>query len=185
MDDVSDMIKDLIEHGYVTGKPNVGILLDEIDANALRYGIPDGAEIMAILEGSCAEKAGLQVGDIITKVDDTEITSVSGLQDAVKRFHAGEKVTFTVYRDGESVDLPMTLDENNQERSEAMNKLKEEYDRQQQQNQQQSSGYYPGYGWPCEWYKTQTRRTFWCAGFLLTKKESHPSRMAFFEQLVR
>ena len=155
MNDVSGIIKDLIAHGYVTGKPNVGVLLDDIDANALRYGIPDGAEVMAILEGSCAQKAGLQVGDIITKVNDTEITSVTGLQDAVKAYHAGDKVTFTVYRDGESQDLLLTLDESNQARTEAMNTLSEEYNKaqQEQQQSQQGSSYYPGfgYGWPFGW----------------------------------
>ena len=153
MNDVSGIIKDLIEHGYVTGKPNVGVLLDDIDANALRYGIPDGAEIMAILDGSCAQKAGLQVGDIVTKVDDTAIASVAGLQETVKTYRAGDKVTFTVYRDGETMELLVSLDESNQQRSEEMNELQEEYNNSQQQNEQQSNGYYPGYGfgWPFGW----------------------------------
>ena len=152
MNDVAGIIKDLIEHGYVTGKPNVGVLLDDIDANALRYGIPDGAEIMAVLEGSCAQKAGLQEGDIVTAVDGTAITSVTGLQDAVQKHKAGEAVTFTVYRDGNTVELTLTLDESNQERSEAMNALQEEYNASQQQ-EQQTNGYYPGYGygWPFGW----------------------------------
>ena len=155
MNDVAGIIKDLIEHGYVTGKPNVGVLLDDVDSNALRYGIPDGAEVMAILEGSCAQKAGLQVGDIVTKVNDTEIASVTGLQDAVKAHRAGEIVTFTVYRNGDSVQLTLTLDESNQARTEAMNALSEEYEKSQQQNQQQNDSYYPGYGygygWPFGW----------------------------------
>ena len=153
MNDVSGIIKDLIEHGYVTGKPNVGVLLDDIDANALRYGIPDGAEIMAILDGSCAQKAGLQVGDIVTKVDDTAIASVAGLQETVKTYRAGDKVTFTVYRDGETMEILVSLDESNQQRSEEMNELQEEYNNSQQQNEQQSNGYYPGYGfgWPFGW----------------------------------
>ena len=154
MNDVAGIIKDLIEHGYVTGKPNVGVLLNDIDSNALRYGIPDGAEVMAILEGSCAQKAGLQVGDIITKVDGTAITSVTALQDAVKTHRAGEKVTFTVHRNGETLDLLLTLDESNQERTQAMNTLADEYKKsQQQQQQQQGSSYYPdyGYGWPFGW----------------------------------
>ena len=155
MNDVASIIKDLIEHGYVTGKPNVGVLLDDVDSNALRYGIPDGAEIMAILEGSCAEKSGLQVGDIVTKVNDTEITSVAGLQEAVKTYRAGDTVTFTVYRDGDTSQITMTLDESNQARAEAMDALSEEYEKSQQQNQQQPNGYYPGYGygfgWPFGW----------------------------------
>ncbi len=155
MNDVEGIIKDLIEHGYVTGKPNVGVLLDDIDINALRYGIPDGAEIMAILEGSCAQKAGLQVGDIVTKVDDAEITGVTGLQDAVRKHRAGDSVIFTVYRNGDTKEITMTLDESNQERAEAMNTLAEEYNKSQQEQQQSQQGnsYYPGYGfgWPFGW----------------------------------
>ena len=152
MNDVVGIIKDLIEHGYVTGKPNTGILLDEIDADALRYGVPDGAEIMAILEGSCAQKAGLQVGDIVTAVDGTAITSVVGLQEAVKAHKAGDTATFTVFRDGQSIEITVILDESNQQRSEAMNALKEEYKKSVQQ-QQQGDVYYPdfGFGWPFGW----------------------------------
>ena len=154
MNDVEGIIKDLIEHGYVTGKPNVGVLLNDINANALRYGIPDGAEVMAILEGSCAQKTGLQVGDIVTKVGGTEITSVAGLQEAVKAHKAGDTVTFTVYRDGDTAEITMVLDESNQERAEAMNALAEEYNKSHQQNQQdQYNENYPGFGfgWPFGW----------------------------------
>ena len=150
MNDVAGIIKDLIEYGYVTGKPNVGVLLGEVDTNALRYGIPDGAEVLAILEDSCARKAGLQVGDIVTKVDDTAINSITGLQEAVKVHRAGDTTTFTVYRDKTTVEITLTLDESNQARAEAMNAMAEEY---QKSQQQQSNSYYPGYGygWPFGW----------------------------------
>lgn len=62
INDVKDMVTSIIENGYVTGKPNVGILMNDVDSSAQRYGIPAGAEITAILDGSCAQKAGLQVG---------------------------------------------------------------------------------------------------------------------------
>ena len=157
MNDVADIITDLIEHGYVTGKPNVGILMNEVDDGALRYGIPDGAEVAAILEGSCAEKGGLQVDDIITAVSGAVIESRSELQNEIKKYKAGETVTFTVYRDGETFDLQITLDESNQERTEAMDALYEEYTSSQVQNQQPSYNTNPGYnygygfGWPFGW----------------------------------
>ena len=79
INDVIDMVSDIIEKGYVTGKPNVGILMEEVSNEAIqRYGIPDGAYISAVLDGSCADKAGIQEGDIITAVDDTAITSEIG-----------------------------------------------------------------------------------------------------------
>lgn len=163
MNDVFDIIQDLIEHGYVTGKPNVGILLNDVDLAAQRYGIPAGSEVLAILEGSCAERGGLQVGDIITAVGETTVSSTAQLQAAVASHRAGDTVTFKVYRNGDTLELQVTLDESNQARTDAMNALNEEYVQSQQQNQQPSSnggygngnsgngGYGFGYGWPFGW----------------------------------
>ena len=133
INDVKDMVTSIMENGYVTGKPNVGILMNDVDSSAQRYGVPAGAEIMAILDGSCAQTDGLQVGDIITAVDDTTVTSSSQLSSAVKNYKAGDTVTFTVYRDGQTTTVQVTLDEDNQERQEAMNQLQSDYQSQQSQ----------------------------------------------------
>lgn len=136
VNDVKDMVTSIMENGYVTGKPNVGVLIDAVDESVQRYGVPAGVEIMAILDGSCAQKAGLQVGDIITAVNDTQVTSETQLQSAVKKYKAGESVTFSIYRDGQSTTVNMTLDEDNQARQEAMNQLQQEYNQQQQSQSQ-------------------------------------------------
>ena len=148
INDVADMVTSIIENGYVTGKPNVGVLMDDVDANVQRYGIPAGAEIKAVLEGSCADKAGLQAGDIITAVGDSAVNGSEQLKSAVKNYRAGDEVTFTIYRDGEERDITLTLDEDNQARSEAMDQLQEEYSQSQQQQQQYPNG---SYGWPFGW----------------------------------
>ncbi|MGM9607614.1 MAG: S1C family serine protease [Oscillospiraceae bacterium] len=156
INDVIDIIQDLIEHGYVTGKPSVGIIQTNVTTEVQRYGIPAGAEVLAVLEDSCAEKGGLQVGDIITAVDGTTVASSSDLQSAIKSYRAGDTVTFTVYRNGESIELQLTLDEYNQERSDAMDALNEEYTQSQQQTQQPSSnngssGGGFSFSWPFGW----------------------------------
>lgn len=149
INDVTDMVTSIIENGYVTGKPNVGILMNDVSSEAVqRYGVPAGAYIEAVLEGSCADKAGLQEGDIITAVGDSAVTSSTQLSSAVKNYRAGDQVTFTVYREGQNVTITLTLDEDNQERSEAMNQLQEEYTQQYQQQQQSQGGYY---NWPFGW----------------------------------
>ena len=142
INDVKDMVTSIMENGYVTGKPNVGVLINAVDESVQRYGVPAGVEIMAILDGSCAQKAGLQVGDIITAVGDTQVSTETQLQSAVKDHKAGESVTFTIYRDGNTSTVNVTLDEDNQERQEAMNQLSEEYNSQQQQSQPQQGGNY-------------------------------------------
>lgn len=154
INDVKDMITSIMEHGYVTGKPNVGILMSDVNEAAQRYGVPAGAEVLAILENSGAEKGGLQVGDIITAVNGEEVQNSDALKAAVQDCKAGDQVTFTVYRDGDSVDVTITLDEDNQTTQEAMSQLQQEYQEQQQQNQQQSQPQQGGnyyYNFPFGW----------------------------------
>ena len=151
INDVKDMVISIMEHGYVTGKPNVGVLLDNVSQEAQRYGVPAGAEIMAVLDGSGADKGGLQEGDIVTAVDGTEVDSVSALQDAVDGYKAGDSLTFTVYRDGASTDVTVTLDEDNQTRQEAMDQLQQDYYEAQQSQQQQSQQGGGNFFWPFGW----------------------------------
>ena len=154
INDVKDMITSIMEHGDVTGKPNVGILMSDVNEAAQRYGVPAGAEVLAILENSGAEKGGLQVGDIITAVNGEEVQNSDALKAAVQDCKAGDQVTFTVYRDGDSVDVTITLDEDNQTTQEAMSQLQQEYQEQQQQNQQQSQPQQGGnyyYNFPFGW----------------------------------
>ncbi len=141
INDVKDMVTDIIEKGYVTGKPNVGIIMTDVSSEAtLRYGIPSGVYIDAVLEGSCGEKAGLQVGDIITAINDTSITSANQLASAVKNYKAGDTVSFTIYRNQQTQTISVTLDENNTQREQAMAQLQEERQQSQQSSQQTQQG---------------------------------------------
>ncbi len=155
INDVMDMVTDIIEKGYVTGKPNVGILMNDVSSEATRrYGIPQGAYIEAVLEGACGDKAGLKAGDIITGINGTAVSNSEALKNAIKDYKAGDEVTFQVYRDGETVDVTVTLDENDKDREQAMADLQSQYQEtqtQQQTTQQQQSGggsWWPfGFGW--------------------------------------
>ena len=149
INDVHDMVVSIMEHGYVTGKPNVGIIMSNVPEAAQQYGVPAGAEVQAILDGSGADNGGLQVGDIITAVNGTEVADTSALQEAVKDNKAGDTVTFSVYRDGNTVEVPVTLDEENQEREAAMDELYEQYQEQQQAQQQPQGG--GNFYWPFGW----------------------------------
>ena len=151
INDVRDMITSIIENGYVTGKPSMGILLDDVPQAAQQYGVPAGAEVLAILDGSGADTGGLQVGDIITAVNGTEVSGSSDLQSAVSEFSAGDTVTLSIYRNGETTTVDVTLDEENTERNQAMDELNQEYSasqQQQSQQQQQQGGYFQ---WPFGW----------------------------------
>ena len=152
INDVKDMVTSIMEHGYVTGKPSVGILMNDVNEAAQRYGVPAGAEVLAVLDNSGAQKGGLKEGDIITAIGDTQVTSSNQLSSAVKGYKAGDQVTFTIYRDGDAMDVTVTLDEDNQTTQEAMEKLEEDYNskqQSQQQSQQQGGNYY--YNFPFGW----------------------------------
>ncbi len=112
INDVKHIIEDLIRHGYVTGKPHLGVTVSSVtEADSKRYGVPVGAYVESVEEGSCTEKAGLKVGDIITAMDDTVITTHSALVAAKSTYRAGDTVILKVSREGRELELSVVLDE--------------------------------------------------------------------------
>ena len=146
INDVKEIINDLIEHGYVTGKPYLGIQVQDVSDEAQRYGISAGAAVLYVADGSCAQEAGLQVNDIIIAIDDTAIDSSSALTAALSsNYKAGDTVTLTVIRNQQQVQLSVTLDEQN-EQTEAANQIQEQSNQNQQNNSQSGGSYYNN--WP-------------------------------------
>ncbi|MDD3164916.1 MAG: trypsin-like peptidase domain-containing protein [Oscillospiraceae bacterium] len=113
MNDVSDILSDLMTHGYVTGKPYLGISVSTVSAIAAQQyqDMVVGAYVISVTDGSCAKTAGLQSGDIITQVDGKDITSSAELIDAKNTHKSGEEMTLTVYRAGNYITTKVTLDE--------------------------------------------------------------------------
>ena len=74
------------------------------------YGLPAGAYIRYVEEGSAADNAGIQVGDIITELDGYDITSYSELASEMSFHYAGETCDIVVYRSGEHLTLSVTFD---------------------------------------------------------------------------
>ncbi|MBP3485403.1 MAG: PDZ domain-containing protein, partial [Oscillospiraceae bacterium] len=113
INDVFAMIEDIMTNGYVTNKPylgaNVGTMTQQMAAQ-YRYDITSGAFIYSVEKGYAAEKAGLQMGDVITKVDDHDITSLEDLTAVKKQYAAGDTSTLTVYHSGESITVELTWD---------------------------------------------------------------------------
>ena len=110
--DVTDIVNQLIKNGYVSGKANFGITVTTVDSTVAQYyNMVEGAYVYSVEKGSCSDKAGLKVGDIITAINGTEVKTSSELTNAKKDFKAGDTVTLKVYRQGEYVDIKVTLDE--------------------------------------------------------------------------
>ena len=113
INDVIAMIQDIMTNGYVTNKPYLGITggsMTEQMAAQFRYDIDSGVFVYSVEEGGAADKAGLQMGDVITKVGDTDITSMDDLNVVKKQYSAGDTATFTIYRDGKEMTVEVTWD---------------------------------------------------------------------------
>ena len=113
INDAADIANELITKGYVSGKAYMGVNIDNryTSVYAQYYSMPEGAYVYNIESGGCAEKSGLAVGDIITKVGSEAIGGYSDLNAAIKSFKAGESTEIVVYRGGEYVTLRITFDE--------------------------------------------------------------------------
>lgn len=108
----AEIANDLINYGYVTGKPQLGLTCKNIDSSvAQAYNMPVGAYVMSVSSGSAAEKAGIQQGDVITKINDKEISTIEELNNEKNKFSAGDTVTLTLVRAGQEMKVDVTLDE--------------------------------------------------------------------------
>ena len=113
INDVIGIITDYMQYGYVTGRPYMGILNPATVTDDYRqtFGWPAGVYVNDVDPGSCAETAGIRRGDIITKIDDTEITDANQLVSVKNSYRAGDTVRVEIYRSGETLKLTLTFDE--------------------------------------------------------------------------
>ena len=107
---VRGIVESIIENGYVA-KPYIGVTVSDVSEETMGYGLPAGAAVKAVSEDSPAEKAGLQVNDIITAVNGKEISGRTGLSEAVSAASVGDTLTLTVYRQGNTISVDVTVGE--------------------------------------------------------------------------
>ena len=107
---VRGIVESIIENGYVA-KPYIGVNVSDVSEETMGYGLPAGAAVKAVSEDSPAEKAGLQVNDIITAVNGKEISGRTGLSEAVSAASVGDTLTLTVYRQGNTISVDVTVGE--------------------------------------------------------------------------
>lgn len=96
------IIEDLMNNGYVSGRPLVGITVTENR---------NGLSVYSIAEGSGAQNAGIQVGDLIVKADGVAINTSAKLNELRDLKQPGETITLTVIRNGELQDIKVVLGE--------------------------------------------------------------------------
>lgn len=112
INDAIEIASGLIEHGYIAGRPLIGITGNTVTSgHAEYYGWVVGSRVRGVNPGSAAEKAGLLTGDIITAIGDVETDSMDSLRFALRRFRAGDTTTITVWRNGTYIEKQITFDE--------------------------------------------------------------------------
>ena len=113
INDVQTIITDIMENGQVTDKPYLAITAGTMTSQmAAQYqiNVSEGVFVYSVEKGGAGDKAGLKLGDVITKLNDTAITSMEDLSAAKKNYKAGDTVTLTVYRDGQEITTQLTFD---------------------------------------------------------------------------
>ena len=114
---VNDAVKvaqELLENGYVTGRPYLGISYYAVtDAQtAAQLGVNAyGVYIVEVVKGGPADKAGLQAGDRIVSMDGSEVATQSDLGTLMQNHKAGDTIEITVARGGQMQTVTVTLGE--------------------------------------------------------------------------
>ena len=104
------IIDELIENGYVAGRPAIGISGDSLPSYyRTYYRLPDGVYVTSVNEGSDAKAKGIREGDIVTAINGERISSIDELNTVKNQYAAGDEVTLTVYRSGAYYEVTVTL----------------------------------------------------------------------------
>ena len=110
-----NIIKESLYNFNQTGKfsrPFLGVRYRMISRDvALMNEVPQGAYIVEIIESSPAEKAGLEEGDIVTKMDGQALKGDNSLAKIINEKKVGDRVALVVWRDGEELEIEVVLKE--------------------------------------------------------------------------
>ena len=116
INDAIQVAQDLLENGYVSGRPYMGITYIAVtDAQtAAQFNVNAyGVYVVDVVQGGPADKAGLKVGDRIVSIDGTEIAQKDDLGTLMQQHTAGDILSITVARDGQMQTVSLTLGEKN------------------------------------------------------------------------
>lgn len=116
INDAIQVAQDLLENGYVSGRPYMGITYIAVtDAQtAAQFNVNAyGVYVVDVVQSGPADKAGLKVGDRIVSIDGTEIAQKDDLGTLMQQHTAGDTLSITVARDGQMQTVSLTLGEKN------------------------------------------------------------------------
>ena len=143
IDQVRSIFESIITNGYIV-KPYIGVTVSDVSAESQSYGLPQGAAVRSVTENGPAAEAGLQENDIITTVNGETVTGSNDLVKLVKASAAGDTLELTVYRQGQTLTLTLTVGE---QKTDALPAQTTE-DAQQSQQDYYGNGDQFGGSWP-------------------------------------
>ncbi len=112
---VEDVINQLVDNGYVEGRTKVGVSTQDIDEDyASISGLTEGVNVLAVEDGSGADKAGIKVGDVIVEFDGHKVQTTAEINEIKKEHTVGDKVKVKVVRDGKTIELTVILGDANE-----------------------------------------------------------------------
>ena len=112
VNDIKSVIEDLVNNGYVKGRPIIGVSVITVDAGTAEiYGWPTGAYVREIIEDGAADLAGIEVGDIIIEIEGEKIDSAEAVSEIRNDHKVGDEIKVVIFRDGETIEKTIVLQE--------------------------------------------------------------------------
>jgi len=102
-------IVDQMANGETPTHARLGISVSDVASNS-NTDLVEGAQVREVSNGSTADDAGLQTGDVITKVDDHQVTGADSLVATIRSYRPGDEVTITYQRGGDTNTVKLQLD---------------------------------------------------------------------------
>lgn len=108
-------INDLLNYGYIKGRAYLGVYTQNVslrsDYGYWRSSSVSCVQVADIVKDSAADKAGIQVGDLILKIDDKTVSSNTDLSDIIQKYNAGDTAKVLIQRDGKQTELSIQFGE--------------------------------------------------------------------------
>lgn len=146
INNVKTIITSIIENGYYA-KPYIGVSISDLGSDYHGFGLPEGAVIRAVQEDSPAQEAGLQTNDIVTHVNGEEVKTATEFKKKITNSSVGDVLTLTVYRQGETIELQVTVGEQQTTTTTETTAQPQQQQPQQQMPQDNYENYFYNFPW--------------------------------------
>lgn len=110
IDSAKPIVDELVEKGYVTGRPAFGFDVEQLESRiSLYYDLPGKLYIRSVETNSDAYAQGIRSGDIITAIDGQEVYTVDEFNRIKNEYSAGDQIPLTIFRRRHNYEVTVTL----------------------------------------------------------------------------